>query len=105
MPSWKQQAGPNESNNAFEEFQKLGSGDISLAKLTTKYEIDTFLFPQVKKENEKNLAIVIENLVSRVFHNTEKKRKYPSLETQLTKDNWVKVYEDTIAAIYRKKKK
>lgn len=107
MPSWKQRGSvsPNESYNAFEEFQKLGAGDIRLAQITAKYKIDTFLFPPKKKTYDGDIDEAIKNLLKHLFHNTEKKRKYPNLETQLTKDNWIKVYEDPVAAIYRKKKK
>ncbi|MBI2034528.1 MAG: hypothetical protein HYT11_02225 [Candidatus Levybacteria bacterium] len=104
MPAWKQKETAVESGNAFEEFQKLGAGDISLEHVATKYDIDTLLLPKLVKSDEKNLVTAISNIIQPLFHNTEKKRKYPSLETQLVKSNWIKAYEDVVAVIYIKQK-
>ena len=104
MPSWKQKSSPKESTNAFEEIQKLDAGDINLEHTTAKYEIDTFLFPRKEEKHDVTFESAIENIIQRVFHIKEKERKYPNLETQFTKGNWVKVYEDPVAVVYRKKK-
>jgi len=99
MPSWRWKAPNNlESDYAFAEQMKIGTGEIPLQQVIKKYTITAFLFPAEKISKQKNKPL----FTIREEHISGKKKKQIDVIKEVEKNGFKKVYEDDITAVYIK---
>ncbi|MCH7641141.1 hypothetical protein IID22_03020, partial [Patescibacteria group bacterium] len=98
MPSWRWDKNPStESSAAFDDYNNLLKGEKEYKQVFDKYGVDTVLWPRPAPKSVLEVwGDKIESLFAR-----EEKVDFDFLKT-IEREGWEKVYEDSVAAIYRK---
>jgi len=81
--------------SAFEEQEKIISGEMDFEPVFEKYAVSSVLLP-VEKESQKSLSV---RLLAKFFG---KKKTVSSLKERLLESGWQVVYEDETARIFKK---
>ncbi len=104
MPSWRWNANlPGESNYAFDDYQRILSGKISLTSMVDRYHVDTLLLPLPGDQHKNTFENMLENFTTKVLHlPMEKEVGFSKLSEEAKKAGWVVVYKDDTAMIYRR---
>lgn len=90
--------------NVFKEYQDILNGKTEFKKIARKYNIDTVLVTLPQEKNKKKTFLKdLNEWLSNIISKSDKKGKYPDIYTQLKNDNWVEVYKDKVAVVYRRK--
>jgi hypothetical protein len=99
MPSWRWKNAPaGELASAFDTYIEILSGHSNYKIIFDEQGIDTVLWAS---PGEKDLFGLLEEKMHTVLKKTNTNRNY-NLLTNLEKDGWTKVYEDSVAVIYQK---
>lgn len=102
MPSWRRESSPHlESNYAFEEYNKILSGEIPIQLAIDKYKIDTVLLPAGKQANKNPVLEKLEEIEAKIFGSRIDEGRFVN---QLIDEGMVEIYKDNTAVIYRDKK-
>jgi hypothetical protein len=100
MPSWEWKAPQKELDSAFDVYRNIITGNEDHNIYFEQFGVGTVLYPKNKKNRrEIQLERTINNLLGRLGYTIPK----DELIERLIADNWIKVYEDDIAVVYRKK--
>ena len=102
MPSWNwDKAGDSESNNSFEEYKGILTGETDYKILFEKYKIDTVLWPISKPPGFYTyLQKKLDNFLT-IFG--KEKSDFDFLK-QLEDDGWDEIYKDNVAIIFSNRK-
>jgi hypothetical protein len=100
MPSWRREEyPPGETGSAFDDYTDLLNGEIDYKEVFAKYGVDVVLWPVPKAPGF--FDILQKRLDEFLLRFGREKRDFNFLEA-LTKDDWEKVYEDSVAVVYKK---
>lgn len=99
MPSWRWSAGiPGESDYAMKLYKNLLLAEVSYKDVFAKYGVDTVVWPvKLKPSPFESLAEKLKPFLNQLGMRVV----YFDIYKELEKDGWVKVYEDSVAVIYK----
>ncbi|OGM26870.1 hypothetical protein A3D00_03210 [Candidatus Woesebacteria bacterium RIFCSPHIGHO2_02_FULL_38_9] len=98
MPSWRLKENPTqESDYAYGDYLDLLRGKTDYRQTFEKYNIDTVLWA----EGKKNLLENVQDFLRRFFPGSKKNQKFNLLK-ELDNDGWHEVYKDSVSVIYKK---
>ena len=98
MAVWRWKAPLEEESNVFENYIKIIRGDINYEEIFKKYDIRLVLWPRPKRGSFSE--ILNQKLANFLAKFGIEKKEFDFLK-KLEEDNWVKVYEDEVAVVFK----
>ncbi len=99
MPSWRWQAPGNESNYAFEDYQKFFTKEDDFNNITIKYNIKYILWNSPPKKTALNPT---QSTINNWFNYLFPSQKTKLLSEKLISRGWKIIYQDSVSIIYSK---
>lgn len=101
MPSFRWQAPPGESNNAYAEYLLVIRGE-NMLEIFEKYHVRNVLWhaPKLPLTLSGSLADVFKTLGLHEIQKSSSNQKHKDLITELERLGWLNIYQDEVAVIY-----
>lgn len=99
MPSWRWDKNPpNEEAAVFDTYSDLLNGEVDFRDVFEKYNVEVVLWPRPRPES---LFDVLQKRLDEFLVKLGKEKKDFYFLDELEKDGWERVYQDSVAEIYK----